>query len=199
MAGERACSECGAQRPELLTCAGCGEAAYCAAACQRKAWKGHRAACRPFRVEAVAGKGLGMVATRPLRAGARVLLEAPVLVRSLGRAEAAAGPGLAEQLAALPVEVQRRVLALHTEDPAASQEDRLRGVFEANAIEVSSAGCTALYPTIPRCPVVAMLTNLSQDQPLLRPQRGLELGPGPPARQGGARGAGHPRRRRGHR
>ena len=163
MAETGECDQCAARPSSLLRCSGCGQASYCdkvllllppllvcSQVCQKKGWKQHRATCRPYKVEPLPGKGLGMVAARRLVAGERLLLEAPVLVRSLSRREAEARPSLAQQFEALTQEVQAKVLRLHDENPTGSESEKVQRIFEANAIEVATVGCTALYPTIPR-------------------------------------------------
>jgi hypothetical protein len=47
----RICGNCGAMEDEhksLGACAGCGQAHYCDAACQKAAWKVHKKACKEF-------------------------------------------------------------------------------------------------------------------------------------------------------
>ena len=46
---ESSCAECGAKPPgkkRLNRCVGCSIVEYCSIACQKKAWKGHKVACR---------------------------------------------------------------------------------------------------------------------------------------------------------
>ena len=104
------CAHCSATPASLLKCAGCARAAYCGRACQKKGWKKHRGECRSYRVEEVAGKGLGMVAARRLAAGERVLVEAPLLVHSLD----GSGSSVVQQFEGLPGELQERVRATTT-------------------------------------------------------------------------------------
>ena len=50
------CAHCGVQAPlgaELQRCSRCKQAAYCGAACQRAAWKGHKKGCAEFSVVAL--------------------------------------------------------------------------------------------------------------------------------------------------
>ena len=148
--GGEACSHCGSTPLALLRCGGCGQAQYCNQKCQKKGWGGHKVSCRPYRVEAIPGKGLGMVAARRLGPGERLLKEEPALVRSLSRKEAEGRPSLNEQFDGLAPELQAKVLELWDENPEGPEKEKVQRIFEANAIEASVSGCTALYPTIPR-------------------------------------------------
>ena len=95
------CSKCQAPGPgPLKQCAGCMQVSpypaalqhcstaplplqvsYCSPACQKQHWRAHKPHCKPFRVVAVAGKGLGLVATRLIRRAELVIREQPLLVK----------------------------------------------------------------------------------------------------------------------
>jgi len=130
-------------------------------------------------VQPIPGKGFGMVASRPLKAGERILAEPPVLVKSLRKGE---GRGLDDQFKDLPQEWQMKVLKLHDENPNECEAEKVKRIFLANAIEVAGAGCTALYPTIPRinhsCAPTAVWSSV-ESQPLAKEVRAVrDLGEG---------------------
>jgi len=168
------CAHCNAAPPSLLRCSGCGCTSYCDRTCQKKAWKVHKSVCKPpYKVLPISGKGFGMVASRPLKQGERILAEAPLLVKSLRKGE---GRGLDEQFKDLPKEWQMKVLKLHDENPKDGEEEKVKRIFLANAIEVAGAGCTALYPNIPRinhsCAPTAVWSNV-EGQPLAKEVRAV--------------------------
>jgi hypothetical protein len=41
----RICAACGAKRLQMLRCSRCKAAFYCDAACQKRHWREHKAAC----------------------------------------------------------------------------------------------------------------------------------------------------------
>jgi len=135
--------------------------------------KVHKTVCKPYKVQAIPGKGFGMVASRPLKAGDRILAEPPLLVRSLRKGE---GKGLDEQFKDLPKDWQTKVLKLHDEKPNDCEADKVKRIFLANAIEVAGAGCTALYPNIPRinhsCAPTAVWSSV-EGQPLSKEVRAV--------------------------
>ena len=80
MAGE-VCAACSAAGSDLLQCSRCRAVSYCGPACQRRHWRAHKAQCSVvWRVEAVPGKGLGLVAARDIQPGQVILTEKPLLL-----------------------------------------------------------------------------------------------------------------------
>ena len=84
---DKLCSHCGSRRSDLLQCSGCGLVHYCAPTCQKSDWKKHKRSCKPFKLETVAGKGLGLVATRPISQGDLLIREKATLMLPLNSSD----------------------------------------------------------------------------------------------------------------
>jgi len=78
------CAACGARQAGVRLCS-CRKVGYCNVGCQRLDWARHRAACPPILVRRVRGKGLGLVTTRLIRAGTRILQEKPLVAVNQNR------------------------------------------------------------------------------------------------------------------
>ena len=79
--GGEVCAACSAAGSDLLQCSRCRAVSYCGPACQRRHWRTHKAHCSVvWRVEAVPGKGLGLVAARDIQPGQVILTEKPLLL-----------------------------------------------------------------------------------------------------------------------
>lgn len=124
------------------------QVSYCSPACQKQHWRAHKPHCKPFRVVAVAGKGLGLVATRIIRRAELVIKEQPLLVKVKG------GQTLEAQYRGLGPEQQAALLGLHHDNPGDTLARRLEVIFRANGCEVrlddSGSSVAGVYPTIPR-------------------------------------------------
>jgi len=73
------CIRCGAATPQR--CANCRQVFYCRRECQKEHWKiGHKAECRPYRVESNSTLGRHLVAARDFRAGDTILTEEPLVL-----------------------------------------------------------------------------------------------------------------------
>ena len=137
------CEECGAGG-ELAQCSGCCQVWYCSKRCQKTHWKSHRTVCRPYCLRPVAGAGLGLVATRDIELGERIISEKPALTLQQK------SPGLLEQFSRLEKSAQGEMLKLHHDDPSDSLEGRIKQIFLANAADIGHSAGAALYPTIAR-------------------------------------------------
>ena len=84
---DKLCSHCGSRRSDLLQCSGCGLVHYCAPTCQKSDWKKHKRSCKPFKLETVAGKGPGLVATRPISQGDLLIREKATLMLPLNSSD----------------------------------------------------------------------------------------------------------------
>ena len=150
MSETQKCGHCSEARDSLLKCSACGSVGYCNQSCQKADWKNHKKVCRCFKIEALSGKGFGMVAVRKIKQGEIILTENPLMVLSKNKVNKNKGPSLLEQFENLSKPNQAKVLKLHHENPEADLEAKLENIFESNTIEVAPANCVALYPTIPR-------------------------------------------------
>ena len=137
------CEECGA-RGDLAQCAGCCQVFYCSQRCQKSHWRTHKSACKPYKVGPVAGKGLGLLATRTIKLGEIIMREKPTLVKQPNY------PSLLEQFSRLDKAVQEEILELHHDNKEDSLERRINQIFLANACDIVDNSGFALYPTIPR-------------------------------------------------
>ena len=70
------CTYC--KSPAILSCP-CAKVSYCGKECQGSDWKRYKPDCPPFIVKEVPGKGRGLIATRTLPFGFKLLTEQPVL------------------------------------------------------------------------------------------------------------------------
>ena len=140
------CENCRESRgKELKQCGGCLQVSYCSLECQKRHWKGHKSQCKPFKLTELAGKGLGLVATRLIRKAEVVIRENPALVMVKG------GKSLVEQFSAHDEKMQSEILALYHDNPEGSLEMRLKQIFLANACDIGGGvGGVALYITLPR-------------------------------------------------
>ena len=117
---------------------------YCSGDCQKKHWRQHKPRCRPFKLTPVAGKGLGLVATRLIKRSEVIIRENPTLVKRKG------GDSLIAQFNKHTEKVKNEILELHHDNPEDSTERRLEQIFISNACDVRRGAGVALYPTIPR-------------------------------------------------
>ena len=62
-------------------------AAACAPTCQKSDWKKHKRICKPFKLETISGKGLGLVATRPISQGDLLIREKATLMLPLNSSD----------------------------------------------------------------------------------------------------------------
>lgn len=147
---DKKCYFCSKLGESLLKCSACGAAGYCNQACQKSDWKKHKKNCRSFKIQALAGKGLGMVAVRKICQGEVILTENPLLLLNKNRKERLKSPNLLEQFENLSESNKTKVLKLHHENPGGTLSERIQRIFEANTIEVAPVNSIALYPTIPR-------------------------------------------------
>ena len=138
----------------LVRCCTCGLAKYCGKICQRADWASHKSSCPPFSVQAIPGKGRGLVATRRLGLGVTVLTEDPVLVLSRLR------PNYDKLLAEFfntSKDTQDKILQLHdllevAEDLTDENQliDKMKRIVEVNSIvsyEVGNEVTKNLYLT----------------------------------------------------
>ena len=144
------CQFCHKSGVTILRCSACGAAAYCNQSCQKSDWKKHKKACRPFKIEALPGKGFGMVAVRKICQGETILKENPILVVSKNMKEKQRDECLKEQFEKLSKSDKSKLLKLHHDNPKGELSEKLKGIFASNTIEVTPANAIALYPTIPR-------------------------------------------------
>jgi len=147
---EKKCIFCSKIGQSLLNCSACGTVSYCNQTCQKSDWKKHKKNCRAFKVVAIEGKGYGMVAVRTIRQGEIILTENPLLILNKSKKERDKGPSLQEQFTNLSESNKAKVLKLHHENPEGTLEEKIKGIFESNTIEVTPVNSIALYPTIPR-------------------------------------------------
>lgn len=71
------CAVCGESAP--FKCTACKAVWYCSVAHQKRDWRGHKVACRPFRVEQSAALGRYLVATRDIPAKSVIFVERPLV------------------------------------------------------------------------------------------------------------------------
>lgn len=133
-----------------MKCSACGTVAYCNQTCQKSDWKKHKKNCQSFKIEALEGKGFGMIAVRKIGQGEVILTENPFLILSKNKKERSKGPSLLQQFENLSETNKAKVLKLHHENTEGQLHEKIQGIFEANTIEVTPANSIALYPTIPR-------------------------------------------------
>ena len=139
------CEVCGDRGDtELAQCSGCLQAWYCSRDCQRRHWREHKRDCRPCRVAAVPGKGLGLLATRSIKQGELILREKPTLIKHHKY------PSLEQQFSRLNKSVQGEILKLHHDNTGDTLDRRINQIFLANACDIVDNKGFALYPTIPR-------------------------------------------------
>ena len=122
------------------------QVSYCSPACQKQHWRAHKPHCKPFRVVAVAGKGLGLVATRIIRRAELVIKEQPLLVKVMRMlvlvlvvrmlVQVRGGQTLEAQYRGLGPEQQAALLGLHHDNPGDTLARRLEVIFRANGCEV---------------------------------------------------------------
>ena len=160
----------------LKSCAGCVQVSYCSQQCQKKHWKQHKPLCRPFKLTPIAGKGLGLVASRLIKKGEVIIKENPVLVKGKG------SKSLLDQYNGHNEKVKAEILCLHHDNPGEKLEKRLGQIFLSNACDVQHGGSVALYLTIPRMNHSCMANVVwshTRDCPLTKEVRTLrQVAPG---------------------
>ena len=85
MSTTKSCFTCGKTDVSLKACV-CLKVSYCNSDCQRSDWKRHKAACPPYVIKDVPGKGKGVVATRKLVTGSLIMAEEPLILVNTGNA-----------------------------------------------------------------------------------------------------------------
>ena len=88
---------------------------YCCRKCQSDHWRHHKPHCKPFKLTALQGKGLGYVATRKIKKGELILREEPILIRQVGESNKTSLPS--DQFHKLSHSVQKDIFSLHIKDP----------------------------------------------------------------------------------
>ena len=131
----------------LLQCSACCQASYCSTACQKLHWKLHRNDCRPFKLSAVPGKGLGLVAARNIKQGERIIREKPILVKM--KSDQKNSSSLLDQFTNLSKNRQEELLELHHEATGPVGE-KIASIFALNGCEIRQDFGLALYQTIAR-------------------------------------------------
>ena len=117
----------------MLRCS-CRGAVYCGvrcaplllpSRCQRAAWRLHRPLCPPVALAEVAGRGLGLLATRAIRPAAVVVREQPLLVFAGRRLDR-----FLETFARLPAASKEALLALYEPGMEGRLEEELEEAME---------------------------------------------------------------------
>jgi len=146
------CSGCQNKKStNLLKCSGCSLAYYCNSKCQKSHWKIHKKSCIAFKVESVAGKGMGMIASRDIKQGETILKEDPVLVLDLMAPEPERHSTLLAQFNKLGDRDKRKIEALYDFDPEGDANTKIMRIFKSNSIQVGFSDTPAgLYPTVAR-------------------------------------------------
>ena len=85
MATTKSCFTCGNTDVSLKLCV-CLTISYCNSDCQKSDWKRHKAACPPYVIRDMPGKGKGVVATRRLVTGSLIMAEEPLILVNAGNA-----------------------------------------------------------------------------------------------------------------
>eukprot|EP00092_Neocalanus_flemingeri_P062557 GFUD01075493.1.p1 GENE.GFUD01075493.1~~GFUD01075493.1.p1 ORF type:complete len:344 (+),score=63.32 GFUD01075493.1:86-1117(+) len=147
---DQTCWFCKKLGDSLLKCSACGSVAYCNTTCQKSDWRKHKKNCRSYKIEALPGKGFGMIAVRNICQGEPILKENPILLLSKDKKDRQTNPSLLEQFENLSESDQAKVLKLHHDNPDGKLHEKIQWIFEANTIEVTPANAVALYPMIPR-------------------------------------------------
>ena len=110
------CSKCEAEDcKDLKKCTGCYQVSYCSRKCQSDHWRHHKTQCKPYKLTALGGKGLGYVATRKIKKGELLLKEEPILIRQITDTNKTSLPS--QQFHSLSNSVQGDVFSLHIKDP----------------------------------------------------------------------------------
>ena len=100
--GSGHCRGCGKAAKQLRQCSKCHTVRYCSTACQTGDWARHRSHCVPVVAGEVAGRGRGLLATRPLPPGTLLTRDTAALVLPPHTDLWEAGSRIAAQLARLP-------------------------------------------------------------------------------------------------
>ena len=172
------CQTPGSSPGQLRVCSGCVQVSYCSQTCQKKHWKQHKSKCRPFKLIPFPGKGLGLVATKLIKKSDVFIKENPVLVKLNDKN----CMSLLGQFNQQNEETREIILNLYHDNPTDELQNRLEGVFRANACDIRHGCGVGLYPTIPRmnhscCPNVVWSYKASS--PLTKEVRALrDIEPG---------------------
>ena len=175
------CVNCDSEDTDVLIGTCCRQVTFCSRRCQRENWTEHKKSCeQPYKVVPVDGKGMGLVATKKIKRGERIIVEKPVLQTG----------SLVQQFQKLSVRQQCDLMSRVSESrgeesvqyqdqntgPELSYDDyhQLSELFKTNGIQTTSdpAGHSAWYLTISRinhsCDPGVVWRTLSKDNHLLK-------------------------------
>lgn len=138
----------------------------------KKPW---RDAGPPFRDEEIAGKGIGLVATRRIITGEMILARTPAVMVDdegfKGLSEAALGKLLVQAVVRLPMKHQAQYMNLSTHVEVGGEEERVFQVFARNNYRVRIANMTDFHATfvdgqyMSRCQCVTISMKISLTLP----------------------------------
>ncbi|KFA80210.1 hypothetical protein S40288_09887 [Stachybotrys chartarum IBT 40288] len=98
----------------------------------------------PYVLQDVPGKGKGLVATRLITRGTRILCEKPIVTSTLSQTNfRIAGTAIHRQVKGLAENQQREFFSLHNIHPYKDVADHCMGIFRTNALPIEEGGIGA--------------------------------------------------------